>query len=67
VEQALAAGVKITGCTVHIADLEVDSGPILMQAAVPVLADDTAASLHARIQVQEHKTVVGAIALLANL
>jgi phosphoribosylglycinamide formyltransferase-1 len=67
VEQALAAGVKITGCTVHIAHLEVDSGPILMQAAVPILADDTAESLHARIQVQEHKTLVGAIALLANL
>jgi len=66
VEQALAAGVKITGCTVHIAHLEVDSGPILMQAAVPILANDTAASLHARIQVQEHKTLVGAIALLAN-
>jgi phosphoribosylglycinamide formyltransferase 1 len=67
VEQALIAGVKITGCTVHIAHLEVDSGPILMQAAVPILADDTAESLHARIQVQEHKTLVGAIALLANL
>ncbi len=66
VEKALTAGVKITGCTVHIAHLEVDSGPILMQAAVPILANDTAASLHARIQVQEHKTLVGAIALLAN-
>ncbi|OCQ95668.1 phosphoribosylglycinamide formyltransferase [Oscillatoriales cyanobacterium USR001] len=66
VEKALAAGVKITGCTVHIACLEVDSGPILMQAAVPILADDTAESLHDRIQVQEHKILVGAIALLAN-
>ncbi|MDB9511176.1 phosphoribosylglycinamide formyltransferase [Kamptonema animale CS-326] len=65
VEQALKAGVKITGCTVHIACLKVDSGPILMQAAVPVLVDDTPETLHARIQVQEHKTLVGALALLA--
>lgn len=66
VEQALAAKVKITGCTVHIAHLEVDSGPILMQAAVPVLPDDTAETLHARIQVQEHKIMLGAIALIAE-
>ncbi|MFM9265547.1 phosphoribosylglycinamide formyltransferase [Tychonema sp. BBK16] len=66
VEQALAAKVKITGCTVHIAHLEVDSGPILMQAAVPVWPDDTAETLHARIQVQEHKIMVGAIALIAH-
>lgn len=66
VEQALKAGVKITGCTVHIARLEVDSGPILMQAAVPILPEDTAETLHARIQVQEHKIMVGAIALIAD-
>ncbi|MBD1813498.1 phosphoribosylglycinamide formyltransferase [Microcoleus vaginatus DQ-U2] len=66
VEQALGAKVKITGCTVHIARLEVDSGPILMQAAVPVLPDDTAETLHARIQVQEHKIMLGAIALIAE-
>ena len=66
VEQALAAQVKITGCTVHIARLEVDSGPILMQAAVPVLPEDTAETLHARIQVQEHKIMLGAIALIAE-
>jgi phosphoribosylglycinamide formyltransferase 1 len=66
VEQALAAKVKITGCTVHIAHLEVDSGPILMQAAVPVLPDDTPETLHARIQVQEHKIMLGAIALIAD-
>jgi phosphoribosylglycinamide formyltransferase 1 len=66
VEQALKAGVKITGCTVHIACLEVDSGPILMQAAVPILPEDTAETLHARIQVQEHKIMVGAIALIAD-
>jgi phosphoribosylglycinamide formyltransferase-1 len=66
VEQALAAKVKITGCTVHIVRLEVDSGPILMQAAVPVLPEDTPETLHARIQVQEHKIMLGAIALIAE-
>lgn len=66
VEQALAYGVKITGCTVHLVRLEVDSGPILIQAAVPVLPDDTPASLHARIQVQEHKILPQAIAGLIH-
>ena len=65
VEQALEAGVKITGCTVHLVVPEVDSGPILMQAAVPILADDTPESLHARIQVQEHIIFPRAIALAA--
>ncbi|MEH2164264.1 MAG: phosphoribosylglycinamide formyltransferase [Nostoc sp.] len=66
VEQALASGVKITGCTAHIACLEMDSGTILMQAAVPVLPDDTAETLHARIQVQEHRILPLAIALAAS-
>ncbi|BAZ31662.1 phosphoribosylglycinamide formyltransferase [Cylindrospermum sp. NIES-4074] len=66
VEQALASGVKITGCTVHLVCLEVDSGPILMQAAVPVLPDDTSETLHARIQVQEHRILPLAIALAAQ-
>ncbi|MBW4646055.1 MAG: phosphoribosylglycinamide formyltransferase [Goleter apudmare HA4340-LM2] len=65
VEQALAAGVKIVGCTAHLVCLEVDSGPILIQAAVPVLPDDTAETLHARIQVQEHRILPQAIALAA--
>ncbi|MFN4280504.1 phosphoribosylglycinamide formyltransferase [Thermosynechococcus sp.] len=65
VEQALAAGVKITGCTVHLVEEEVDSGPILVQAAVPVLPDDTPATLHARIQVQEHRILKLAIADIA--
>lgn len=64
IEQALEAGVKITGCTVHLVELEVDSGPILMQAAVPILPDDTPETLHARIQVKEHQILVGAIAQL---
>jgi phosphoribosylglycinamide formyltransferase 1 len=65
VEQALAAGVKITGCTVHWVVPELDSGPIIIQAAVPVLPEDTADTLHARIQVQEHRIMVDAIALAA--
>jgi phosphoribosylglycinamide formyltransferase-1 len=53
--QALAAGVKISGCTVHVVDAGVDSGPILAQGAVPVLLEDDAESLHARIQTVEHR------------
>ncbi|MDB9536755.1 phosphoribosylglycinamide formyltransferase [Dolichospermum planctonicum CS-1226] len=64
VEQALAARVKITGCTVHFVSLEVDSGEILIQAAVPVLPEDTPETLHARIQVQEHRILPMAITLL---
>lgn len=64
VEQALAARVKITGCTVHLVSLEVDSGEILIQAAVPVLPEDTPETLHARIQVQEHRILPMAITLL---
>ena len=66
IEQALAAKVKITGCTVHLVQLEVDAGPILIQAAVPVLPDDTVQTLHARIQIQEHKILPQAIDLLAS-
>jgi phosphoribosylglycinamide formyltransferase-1 len=62
VEQAIEAGVKIAGCTVHLVRLEVDSGPILLQAAVPVLPDDRPETLHARIQVQEHRILPQAIA-----
>lgn len=66
IEQALAAKVKITGCTVHLVSLEVDSGAIIMQAAVPVFQDDTLDTLHSRIQVQEHQILPQAIALAAN-
>lgn len=66
VEQALASGVKIAGCTVHLVSLEMDSGPILMQAAVPVIQGDTPETLHARIQVQEHRILPQAIALAAK-
>ncbi len=55
VDDALAAGVKVTGCTVHYARLEVDEGPILAQEAVPVLPDDTVDSLHERIKEVERR------------
>jgi phosphoribosylglycinamide formyltransferase-1 len=66
VDQALAAGVKVSGCTVHYAELKVDSGPIIIQAVVPVLPGDTADTLQARIQVQEHRIYPAAIALAAS-
>jgi phosphoribosylglycinamide formyltransferase 1 len=52
--RALAAGVKVHGCTVHFVTVALDHGPIVIQAAVPVRADDTAASLAARVLRQEH-------------
>jgi phosphoribosylglycinamide formyltransferase-1 len=67
VEQALEAGVKIAGCTVHLVLPEVDTGPILLQAAVPVFPDDTHQTLHSRIQTQEHLVLPQAIALAAQV
>jgi phosphoribosylglycinamide formyltransferase-1 len=55
VEDALAAGVKVTGCTVHVATLDVDAGPILAQEAVVVEPDDTVESLHERIKAVERR------------
>jgi phosphoribosylglycinamide formyltransferase-1 len=55
VEEAVALGVKVTGCTVHLATAEVDDGPILAQEAVTVRDDDTAESLHERIKVVERR------------
>ena len=55
VEDALAAGVTVTGCTVHLATLVVDEGPILAQESVPVLPDDTVDSLHERIKTVERR------------
>jgi phosphoribosylglycinamide formyltransferase-1 len=66
VERALAHGVKLTGCTVHVVTDEVDAGPILLQAAVPVLPDDTVERLHARIQAEEHRILPEAIELIAQ-
>jgi phosphoribosylglycinamide formyltransferase 1 len=53
--QALAHGVKITGCTVHFVDEHLDAGPILLQSSVPVLDDDTVDTLSARILKEEHR------------
>ncbi|MCX6865112.1 MAG: phosphoribosylglycinamide formyltransferase, partial [Verrucomicrobia bacterium] len=60
-KQALAAGVAETGCTVHFVDAGMDTGPIILQERVPVLSGDTPASLHARIQVAEHRLYPAAI------
>lgn len=60
-EQALAAGVAETGVTVHVVDAGMDTGPILKQEVVPVYGDDTADTLHARLQVVEHELYPEAI------
>ena len=65
-KQALDHGAKVAGCTVHFVDASVDSGPILVQAAVPVLDSDTAQTLHARIQVEEHRIYPEAVRLIAE-
>jgi phosphoribosylglycinamide formyltransferase-1 len=64
--QALDHGVKITGCTVHFVDEFLDSGPIVVQAAVPVLDDDTVEALSARILKQEHLIYPKAIQYMAD-
>jgi len=64
--RALEAGVKLHGCTVHLVTEGVDEGPILAQAAVPVLAGDTEAALAARVLVQEHRLYPAALAALAR-
>jgi phosphoribosylglycinamide formyltransferase-1 len=65
-KQALDHGVKVTGCTVHFVDQGIDSGPIIAQETVPVLADDTPASLHERIQEAERRLYPRVIAALAQ-
>lgn len=62
VDEALAWGVRLTGCTVHLVDELVDHGPILAQEAVAVLTDDTPATLHARIQAAEHRLLPACVA-----
>lgn len=61
-EQALQAGVLVAGCTVHFVDEQVDHGVIVLQRAVPVLEEDTAATLSARVLVEEHQAYPEAIA-----
>lgn len=64
-KQALHAGVSETGCTVHFVDAGMDTGPVIVQETVPVLPNDTAESLHARIQVVEHRLYPEAIRRVA--
>jgi phosphoribosylglycinamide formyltransferase-1 len=64
--QALEYGVRITGCTVHLVDEFLDSGPIVIQSAVPVLDDDTVETLSARILLQEHVIYAQAIGYIAD-
>jgi len=65
-EEALAYGVKMTGCSVHIVTDDLDAGPIVVQRAVPVLEDDTVESLSARIVAEEHKALPEAVRLYAE-
>jgi phosphoribosylglycinamide formyltransferase-1 len=65
-EQALAHGVKVTGCTVHFVNEGVDAGPIILQEAVPVLPDDTTETLHQRIHAAEYRLYPEAIRLFAE-
>ena len=65
-KQAHDYGVKTTGCTVHMVDRGIDTGSILAQGVVPVLEDDTATTLHQRIQQEEHKLYPRTLARLFN-
>lgn len=65
-ERAIESGTRFTGCTVHIVRPEMDDGPIIAQAVVPILQDDTPDTLAARILVQEHKIYPAALKLMAE-
>lgn len=64
--QALEYGVRVTGATVHLVNAQLDAGPIVLQAAVPVMEDDTPDTLAARILVEEHRLYPQAIGLLLD-
>ncbi len=66
-EAVLASGEKESGCTVHLVDSGCDTGRILVQKKVPVLAGDTAESLYARIAPEEHRAIVEGVCLLAKI
>ena len=66
VPDSLAYGVRVTGCTVHLVDAGVDTGPILAQEAVPVLEDDDDAALHERIKIVERRLLVDVLAAMAT-
>ena len=65
-KQALEHGVKVSGCTVHLVDEFLDAGPIILQAAVPVLDQDTVESLSARILAEEHRIYAEAIQIMLS-
>ena len=65
-KQAHEYGVRVTGCTVHLVDHGIDTGPILAQGVVPVLEDDTPETLHRRIQEEEHRLYPRTLARLFN-
>jgi phosphoribosylglycinamide formyltransferase-1 len=65
-KQALDYGVKVTGCTVHFVDAGVDSGPIIGQQSVPILDDDTPATLHQRVHQAEHELYPACVAAIAR-
>ena len=65
-ERVLAAGMKVSGCTVHFVVPELDAGPIIEQASVPVLAGDTPETLAARVLVEEHRLYPHALAAVAE-
>ena len=65
-QQAIDAGVNFSGCTVHLVTPDLDDGPIIGQAVVPVLADDDANTLSARIMIEEHKLYPDCLAILAR-
>lgn len=66
VEEALAYGVKVTGCTVHFVDAGLDTGPVILQEAVPVLQGDTVETLHRRIKAAEYRLYPRAIELFCR-
>jgi len=66
VAEALAYGVKVTGCTVHLVDAGTDTGPILAQQSVPVLDGDNEETLHERIKVTERQLLVDVVAAIAT-
>jgi phosphoribosylglycinamide formyltransferase-1 len=66
VPDALRYGVKVSGCTVHLVDAGVDTGPVLAQHAVPVLAEDDEQTLHERIKIEERRLLVETVAGLAR-
>ena len=64
--QALEHGVKFTGCTVHFVDEDLDAGPIIIQAVVPVLDEDTVDSLSARVLAEEHRIYTEAVRIVLS-